>query len=205
MEKLGIPVLMNADWMEETPLGRAEWIKFFGALYDKSDIADSLFQNITQNYLSLKSKAQKTTSEPTVLSGSLFQNVWYTPAGESFLAQMIKDAHAHYLWAETKGNGSLSLNFESVLNKAQKADYWIAPGDFLKQSDFKEQQPLYGQFEALSKGNTYTYAHLRNKNGGFLYLELSPLHPDWVLEDFIQIFHPEINSHKPLHFFKRVE
>ena len=205
IERMGIPVLMNADWLEETPLGRAEWIKFFGALYNKSEEADSLFQTIAQNYLSLKEKAQKSASQPSVLSGSMFQNVWYTPAGESFLAQMLEDAHARYLWADTEGNGSLSLSFESVLLKAKSADYWIAPGDFLHPSDFTDLQPLYGQFEALAKGNTYTYAHLKNKNGGFLYLEVAPLHPDWVLEDFTQILHPELSESKPLHFFKRVE
>jgi iron complex transport system substrate-binding protein len=205
IERMGIPVLMNADWMEETPLGRAEWIKFFGVLYGKSKEANLIFDSIERNYNQLKVLAQKSTDKPKVLSGSLFQDVWYTAAGESFLAQMIHDAHAQYLWADTKGNGSLNLSLESVLAKGQKADYWIAPGDFLTQQSFAEVNPMYLKFKALTQGKTYTYAHQKGKNGGILYFESSPLHPDWVLEDFIRIFHPELLNESDFHFFKVVE
>ena len=205
IDKMGIPVIMNADWMEETPLGRAEWIKFFGSLYDKSWEAEQYFNAIDQNYQKLKKLAQKSPERPTVISGSLFQDVWYTAAGESFLAQLLRDAHAHYLWETTQGNGSLSLSLESVLEKGQDADFWMAPGDFLTTTDLTQTNTIYQKFKALPQGKTYTYAHLKGKTGGMLYFESSPLHPDWVLEDFIQIFHAEILNHTEMHYFKVLE
>ena len=205
IEKIGIPVLMNGDWMEESPLGRAEWIKFFGLLFEKENQANKIFDSIEKNYLNLKLSAQGTSSNPTVMNGSLFQDVWYTAAGNSFLAQMINDASANYLWKNSQGTGSLALSIENVLDIGKNADFWIAPGDFISMEQMIISNKIYKEFNPLKLGKTYTYAHLKGENGGLYYFEMSPLHPDWVLEDLIQIFHPNLFLKKEFHFFKKLE
>ncbi len=203
--KLGIPVIMNADWMEETPLGRAEWIKLFGILYDKGEKADSIFHSIETNYDNLKKLAQNAVNQPTVMSGSLFQDIWYVPAGKSFLAQMFNDAHADYLWKDSEGNGSLALHIETVFAKAQHADYWIAPGNFTDYKRLTQQHALIKNFNSFEKKQIYSYAFQKNDYGGMTYFESSPLHPDWVLSDLIHIFHPEIAPNATLYYFKKIE
>jgi iron complex transport system substrate-binding protein len=186
-------------------LGRAEWIKFFGALYDRDSIANNYFKGIETTYLALITKASYTKSKPSILVGSLFQNVWYAAAGENFLAQMIRDAGGNYLWKETKGNGSLALSIESVLDKAKNADIWIAPGNYESTNSLFEANSIYKEFKPFHTKSIYSYAHLKGKTGGIIYFESSPLHPDWVLEDLIQIFHPDLKLERDLHFFKKIE
>jgi len=205
IEKLGIPVLMNSDWMEETSLGRAEWIKFFGVLYNRDSLANDYFSQIETNYLALKTKASQSNSKPSVLVGSLFQDVWYAAAGKNFIAQMIRDAQGNYLWKDTNGNGSLTMSMESVLNKGKNADIWIAPGDFDSTKSLLEANSIYKEFKPFRTKSIYSYAHLKGETGGIIYFESSPLHPDWVLEDLIQIFHPDLKLDKNFHFFKKID
>ncbi len=192
IEKAGIPVLLNGDWLEETPLGRAEWIKFFGALFNKEKEADSIFNAIERQYKEAELIAKKAANSPTVLSGALFKDVWNLPAGDSFVAQFLKDANTRYLWADTNGKGSLSLNFESVLDKGKSAEFWIAPGYYTSLSQLKNTNEHYTQFEAFQHQNIYSFANKTGENGGVLYYELAPVQPHIVLKDIIKVAHPEL-------------
>ena len=118
IEKSGIPVLFNGDWTEESPLGKAEWIKFFGALYNKSDQAERLFNEVENAYNEAKKLAAQATSIPIVLSGSMYKDQWYVPYGNSWSARFIQDANAEYIFKNSKGSGSMVLAFESVLSEA---------------------------------------------------------------------------------------
>ena len=111
IKKSGIPVIYNGDWIEHSPLAKAEWIKFFGVLFNKRQKADSIFNTIEKNYLEAKSIALDAKSKPSVLSGAMHKDIWYLPNGTSTEAEILKDANVNYLWADTKGNGRLSLNF----------------------------------------------------------------------------------------------
>ena len=192
IEKAGIPVLLNGDWLEETPLGRAEWVKFFAALYNKEKEADSIFKQIEIEYNSAKLLAEKALKKPTILSGVLFKDIWNLPAGDSFVAQFLKDANTDYLWAGTKGKGSLSLSFESVFEKAQHADFWIAPGHYKTLSELINANKHYAKFNAFKEQKIYTFATTTGANGGVLYYELAPVQPHIVLKDIIKVTHPEL-------------
>ncbi len=115
LQKSGLKVMLNGDWTEQSPLGKAEWIKFFGALYGLDSKANTIFSNIVKEYNSTLALAQKVTQKPTVLCGAMYQDQWYVPQGESWAALFLKDAQSQYLWADTKVNGSLSVPFEAVL------------------------------------------------------------------------------------------
>ncbi|GGG03697.1 ABC transporter substrate-binding protein [Dokdonia pacifica] len=192
LERAGIPVLYNGDWVEKSPLGKAEWIKFFGALYGKTKEADSIFSTIETAYLDTKKLAQNVTNRPTVLSGAMYKDIWYLPHGESWPAQLIKDAGADYLWKDTKGTGSIALNIESVLEKGQDAHYWIAPGQFNSYSKLAEANKVYAQFDAFKNKKTYTFTSKKGATGGLLYYELAPNRPDIVLKDLVYYLHPEL-------------
>lgn len=206
VKNAGIPVIINGDWLEETPLGRAEWVKVFGALYNKSKKADSLFNAIKNNYLEAIEIAKKATKQPTILSGAIMsKDIWNLPAGESFVAQYLKDANLNYLWKHTKGKGSLSLSFESILDKGKEADFWIAPGYFTSKEQMLNSNKHYAEFKAFKNDNIYSPALKKGKTGGVLYFELAPTRPDLVLKDVIKITHPELLPNYKLTFFEKMK
>ncbi|MFA5299242.1 MAG: ABC transporter substrate-binding protein, partial [Lutibacter sp.] len=190
IEKFGIPVLLNGDWLEETPLGRAEWIKFFGVLFDKEKEADSVFNNIEKNYLDAESIASKASEKPTVISGGLFKDIWNLPAGESFEATFLRDANTNYLWASSKGKGSLSLNIENVFEKGKDADLWVSPSYYKTSKQLGNANGMYPEFKAIKNRNIFTYVNKQGEKGGVIYFELAPARPDLVLKDIIKMAHP---------------
>lgn len=201
IQKMGVPILLNGDWVEETPLGRAEWIKLFGALYHKEKEAEKIFNSIETQYLEAKKIAKKAISRPTILSGSIFQDVWYLPAGESFIAQYFKDAQTNYLWAQSKGAGSLSLNFENVFIKGQAAEYWIGCSMNKTKNQLINENAHYQKFEAFKENKIFTFANYKGETGGLFYFELGPIQPHIILKDIIHIVHPELlPNYKPVFF-----
>ncbi|MEN8777381.1 MAG: ABC transporter substrate-binding protein [Polaribacter sp.] len=205
LKKAGIKVIYNGDWLEETPLGRAEWIKFFGVLFDKEQQADSIFNLIETNYLEAKKIALKATKKPTILSGAIMsKDIWNLPAGNSFVATFLKDANVDYLWEKTEGKGSLSLSFESVFDKAQNADFWIAPGYFSTQKQLVNNNSLYAKFNAFKNDKIYTPTTKKGITGGVIYYELAPTRPDFVLKDIIKITNPDLLPNYKLTFFEKM-
>lgn len=201
IQKTGIPVLYNADWTETHPLGKAEWIKFFGVLFGKEKEADSIFSRIEKEYNEAKILAATATNSPTVLSGAMFKDVWYLPQGDSWAAQFIKDANGTYIWKDSEGTGSLSLNLETVLEKAQNADYWIGPSQFSSYQQMIEAHMVYQEFKAFKDKNVFSFTTKKGPTGGIIYYELSPNRPDLVLKDIINILHPELLPDHELFFF----
>jgi len=198
----GIPVVYNGDWVEETPLGKAEWIKFFAPFFNKEKEADSIFSVIEKEYTNAKRIAEKATYKPTVLSGAMYKDIWYLPAGESWVAQFLNHANANYLWKDTKGTGSLSLSFESVFEKAQNANFWIGTSQFTSYEELDNISLHYRKFKAYNDKKLYTFSLTKGETGGLLYYELSPSRPDVVLKDIIHIIHPGLlPDHEPF-FFK---
>ena len=206
LQKAGINVIYNGDWLEETPLGKAEWIKFFGVLFDKEKQADSIFKAIETNYVNAKKSALLGLQKPTVLSGAIMsKDIWNLPAGESFVAQFLKDTNLTYLWKDTKGKGSLSLSFESVFDKGANADIWIAPGYFTSKKQLLESNALYAKFKAFQDDNIYTPTTKKGKSGGVLYYELATTRPDLVLKDLIKITNPALLPDYELVFFEKMK
>ncbi|MFY9244052.1 MAG: ABC transporter substrate-binding protein [Polaribacter sp.] len=206
IQKSGIHVIYNGDWLEETPLGRAEWIKFFGILFDKEKQADSIFKAIETNYLEAKNIALKSTNKPTILSGAIMsKDIWNLPAGESFVAQFLKDANLDYLWQNSEGKGSLSLSFESVFDKAQNADFWIAPGYFASKEQLLSSNQIYAEFNAFKNDKIYTPSTKKGKTGGVIYYELAPTRPDLVLKDLIKITNSVLLPNYELTFFEKMQ
>ena len=206
IKKAGIDVIYNGDWLEQTPLGRAEWIKFFGVLFDKEKQADSIFNVIEANYLDAVTLAEKSDKKATILSGAIMsKDIWNLPAGESFVARFLNDANVNYLWKDSKGKGSLSLSFESVFEKAQNADFWIAPGYFSSKEQLLKSNKLYTKFKAFNTDNIYTPSTKKGKTGGVIYYELASTRPDLVLKDIIKITNPDLLQKYEFTFFEKMK
>lgn len=205
IRQAGIPVIYNGDWTETSPLGKAEWIKFFGVLLDKEKEAQAWFEKITSSYLEVKQLASNATYTPTVLSGAMWQDVWYLPHGNSWGSGFIQDAGGKYLWADSEGTGSLSLSLETVLDKAQHADYWIGPAQYTTYEQMLKDNKVYRQLDAFKNKKIYSFSALKGETGGVIYYELAPSRPDLVLKDLVKILHPELLPDYELYFFRPLQ
>lgn len=205
LQQSGIKVLYNGDWTEQSPLGKAEWIKFFGALYGLDEKADKLFNQIEKDYTEAKKLAEKATTNPTVLCGAMYQDQWYMPQGGSWAALFLKDAHSQYLWADANGTGSLSLSFETVLDKAENAEYWIGPSQFTSLKEMTDSNPHYAQFRAFKEKKVYSFSTKKGAKGGLIYYEMASNRPDLVLKDLISILHPELLPNHQPYFFEKLK
>ena len=204
LEKSGQKVVFNGDWNEETPLGKAEWIKFFGALYGLDKKAKTIFDVIAKDYQKTKKMAANTRPKPTVLAGAMYQDDWFMPKGESWGSLLLADANANYLWSKTKGTGSLNLSFETVLAHAKTADFWFQ-GQFSTLAEVEKANSHYKQFDAVKNKKVYTFGSKKGKTGGLIYYELAPNRPDLVLKDMVKILHPELFPSYNLTFYEQLK
>lgn len=190
VEKLGIPIIEGADYMESLPLGRTEWVRFYGMLFGKERMADSIFRETEQAYLALKELAAQATGRPTVISEKKFGGSWFMAAGNSYVANLYRDAGADYVFKDLPGAGSTPLAFETVLDKAIHADMWLIKYNQSREmtyGDLRTEYTPYENFDAFKKRKIY------GCNTGLVpYYEEFPLHPDYLLKDLIWVFHPEL-------------
>ena len=202
IKRAGIPVVYNGDWVEQSPLGKAEWIKFFAPFFQKEKLGDNIFSQIETSYKQAAALAKKAKSKPTVLTGGLYKDVWYIAGGNSWMAQFLKDANADYLWADTPETGSIGLSLESVLEKGQDADFWFNPSSQTSYEELDEANTHHHQFSAFRNKKVYSNSIDKGETGGLIFYETAPQRPDIVLKDFIKILHPELVPEHQLQFIK---
>ncbi|AEL26960.1 ABC transporter substrate-binding protein [Cyclobacterium marinum] len=202
-----IPVIINKEYQEKHPLGRAEWIKVTGVLLGKLEEAEAVYNKIANNYKIAQEKVSLISSEdkPTVLSGSMYKDIWYAPAKGSWAAKIIGDAAGKYLFDQMEGTGSLTLNYEFVLDQAGQADFWIGAADNASLGSMVAQNPKYIDFEAYKKKKVYTYTLGKGEKGGYRYFEEGYLRPDLVLLDMIKILHPDKAVDHQFRYFQKLE
>lgn len=199
--RAGIPYINNYDWKENHPLGKAEWIKFFGVLFDKEIEANQIFESIEKNYIKLKNLPK--VQSPSVLFSSLYNGTWYIPGGNSYASQFIKDAGATYPWINDTTTGSLPLSFETVANKQIAPDIWLNPNyNYLK--DMTNDDNRYFSFLKKVKNNVFSQTKRVNPNGGNDYWERGTLRPDLVLKDYIELLKLDSCNEDSLYFFKKI-
>jgi len=204
-KELGIPVVINAEYLERHPLGRAEWIKFMALFFNKEKEADSVFNEIEREYLAVQNLVSNVSQRPTVLSGIVYGDVWFMPAGKNYAAHLLQDAGTDYLWKDTDSNGFLELSFESVFEKAKEADLWIGVGSFNSLSEIEASESRYTMFKPFRDKQVYTYNARKGIKGGSEFLELGYLRPDLILKDLVKIAHPDLLPDHKLFFHKRLE
>lgn len=189
-DRLGVPLIECADYMESSPLGRAEWMRFYGRLVGRAAEADSLFARVERSYQALTRKVDSTKGKrPTVFCDLLTGATWYQPGGHSTMGRLITDAGGRYLWADRPERGSLSLNLETVFVKARSADIWLIKygnATDLTYSSLAADNRAYRRFRAWRKERIFACNTLHKP-----FYEATPFHPERLLQDFVTIFHPE--------------
>ncbi|WP_223035046.1 ABC transporter substrate-binding protein [Hanstruepera marina] len=205
IKKSGIPVIYNGDWVEKSPLAKAEWIKFFGVLFNKKKKADSVFKTIVNNYNEAKLLAANVNKRPSILCGAMHKDIWYLPSSTSPEAQLLKDANVNYLWQNSEGDGSLALSFESVYNKAKNADIWLSPSYYTSYESLEKASEHYTKFDAFKNKSIYSFSNTTGATGGVTYYELGIARPDLILKDLIKICHPNLLTNYETHFFKSLK
>jgi iron complex transport system substrate-binding protein len=205
MQKSGIKVIYNADWLENTPLGRAEWLKFMAILVEKEELGDSLFNEIEVNYLKTKEIAQKYAQKPLVLCDIPFKSTWYVPGGKSYFAQLLADAQAKYHWADTPNEGSLPLDFEAVYPTALSAKVWINLGINNSKAEILAQDARFSQFKAFKDGELYNYNLKATAKGGNEYFMNGIVTPHLILADLVKILHPDLLPNHKFVYYKKIK
>jgi iron complex transport system substrate-binding protein len=205
IKELKIPVVINAEYLEKHPLGRAEWIKFMALFFNKEKQADSVFNSIEKEYLDTQALAKNSATKPTVMSGVVYGDVWFMPGGKNYAAKLLNDAGCNYLWSDTESNGFLEVSFESVFAKAKDADLWIGVGSFRSLKEIESAEKRYALFRPFKSKNVFTYNTRVGAKGGSEFLELGYLRPDIILKDLVKIAHPEVLSGYRPYFYTKLE
>jgi iron complex transport system substrate-binding protein len=187
----GIPVIFNNEWMEKSLLARAEWIKFMAAFTCKDAMADSIFKNVENQYIKISKLAADVPQKPTIISGSGFRGTWYMPGGNSFMAQLFKDAGGSYFYASDTTRGSLPLNMETVINHFAEADVWLNCS-YNSMQELIDADKLHGLFRPAKTGKVYNFNNRILPSGANDYWESAVARPDLLLSDVIYILHPEL-------------
>lgn len=201
LDKLRIPIIETADYMETSPLGRAEWIKLYGLLLSSSK-ADSLFSAIEKEYLQLKAEAAKLPLGLSILTERKTGNVWYVPGGKSTMGILLRDAHAKYIFADDQHSGSLSMSPEQIIAKGNQIDAWALKyfgGNALTKNELLAEYQGYQALKAFQSGNIY-----ETDTSCEPYFELTSFHPEILLREFIILSHPEAgDKFGKLRFYKK--
>ncbi|WP_321332625.1 ABC transporter substrate-binding protein [uncultured Bacteroides sp.] len=192
MKQTGITVIYNIEWQEKTLLGRAEWIKFIGAFFDKEALANRIFADVEKRYTNIKKLAASVANAPTVLSGQDYRGSWSMPTGLSYNAQLFRDAGGSYFYAnDTTASGSKNSNIEEALINFGHADIWIG-SEASSLEELGQIDAKYKLFKAYKEGQVYNLNKRKNVRGGNDYWESGVARPDLLLSDMIKILHPEL-------------
>jgi iron complex transport system substrate-binding protein len=201
----GLNVALNSDYMETSPLGRAEWIKFTAMFFNREADANAFFDGVATRYNELLAQVGEIEDRPTVLVNGIYSDTWFVAGGGSYTAQLIEDAGGAYLWSDDESTGGLPLSFEAVLERGQDADYWINPNFWFSLADGLAEDERYAEFEAFQNGGVYNNNARMNEFGGNDYLESGVVNPDLLLADLVAIFHPELLPEHELFYYQHME
>lgn len=203
IESVNIPLIDCVDYMESSPLGRAEWIRFLGLLFNKEALADSLFKKTEQSYLELKTLATSAKKRPTVITEKKYGGIWHLPGGRSYAAHFLRDAGSAYFWENDSTTGSLPFAFETVLDKCEHADFWLIKYYSDRDLNYEDIEAEYGPYRVFTAFRNKTIFGCNTSKTSF-YEDLL-IHPDYHLKDLISIFHPELLSDYKPKYYKKLD
>lgn len=202
LDKLNIPIIETADYMETSPLGRAEWMKFYGLLFKSEERSDSLFSSIEKEYLALKAEAAKLPQGLSILTERKMGSVWYVPGGKSTMGILLKDANAKYIFADDTHSGSLAYGPERILSKGTQVDVWAFKyfgGKALSKNDLLAEYEGYKVLKAFNSNSIYQVDTSTQP-----YFELTSFHPEILLREFIILAHPKATQFGKLRFYQHL-
>jgi len=206
IEELGIRTILNADFLENDPQGKAEWLKLFGALYCKEHEADSLYRSVAGSYNETKDYIDREKRKsPKVLAGLPFRDTWFVSPGNSNLCTLIKDAGGEYLWEGTQSSAAMPMGLESVYMRSLDAEYWINIGAVGSKKEIPAVDIRLSTIPAFKSGNLFNNNKRISENGGNDYWESGVLNPHLILKDLASILHPGLFKDHELVYYRKLE
>ncbi len=202
---LGIPTVLVSDFMETSPLGRAEWLRFIAYFVGLENQADSIFNHIKNQYQQIKIAAQKESYQPTVLTGAVYNGTWHIAGGKSLMAQLIKDAGGRYLWADNEEVSGVPLDFEAVYTKALTVDCWLNISYYKTKKELLAADHRYQDFKAVKEGQIFNHFKRMTDGGGSDVFESAIVQPHLLLQDFVHIFHSKKLVSDSLYYYLPLE
>ncbi len=203
MERMDIPIVECADYMEVSPLARAEWVRFYGRLFGRGEKADSIFEAVEQDYLKLKEKSSNVSGEPSLVVDKPYQGIWYVNGGGSTMGVMYRDAGAKYVFADRPERGNIPMSLEAVLEAGQEADYWLlkysSPSP-LTMNELASDNAVYRHFTAFKEGHVYGCNTMTSR-----FFEQTPYHPERLLADIVSILHPSLGVEAEYKYYHRLD
>ncbi len=200
LEDLQLTTVLNAEYMELHPLGKAEWIKFVAAFYNKEKLADSIFNFIESEYIKIKNSIAEVNEMPTVFTGMPWNGAWHVPGGASFQAQFFKDAKANYIFGNNKEERSVIKSKEIIIDKGVNADFWLNVNAFNSLDEIIAQDEVLANFKAIKNKKVYNNNQRITPKMGNDYWESGVINPHIILKDLIKIFHPEKIEHELVYY-----
>ena len=204
LTEAGFKVVLNGEYMETSPLGRSEWIKFIALFFNRESQAEEIFEGISREYESLKKRADTATHKPTVFTDAPYQGNWWIAGGGSYMARFIEHAGARYVWSDDPSTGSRLLDFEAIYEAAHAVDFWINPGWWRSLGEGLAVDERFAEFAAFRKGNVFNNNVRANPRGGNDYWESGVAKPHEILADLIKIFHPDLLPGHRLKYYRRL-
>lgn len=204
LKELSIPYIYMGEYLEESPLGKAEWLVALSELTDSREKGIEIFREIPKRYLALKALTESAEKRPTVMFNTPWNDSWVMPSTQSYMAQLVNDAGADYIYKENTSNSSAPIGLETAYGLIQKADYWINVGSASTLDELKTINPKFADAKAVREKTAYNNNLRLTATGGNDYWESAVVRPDIVLRDLIHIFHPELVSDS-LYYYRHLE
>ncbi len=205
LRQMGIPVLVLGDFSENHPLGKLEYIKLFGALFEKKELADSIFNAKKTVYNSIRENVLKVKSRPKVMLNAPWKETWYVPGDESYMTKLISDAGAEVLGVKQNSSKSGSSSIEEVYKLSFGADFWLNPNSYKSIKTLTDAVPLFKNINAVNSGNVFNNIKKITPSGGSDFWENGVVEPEVILEDLVKIFHPELLPNHELQYYIRLK
>ncbi len=205
LEGLGIPVILNGDYLEDQPLGKTEWIRFLASFFSRDKEADSIFRSVSSTYEQYKDLIRDVRQKPSVMTGLPWKDTWYIPGGKSFAAAYIRDAGGTYLWEDLDSREAVPIDLEAIYARAASADLWINCGAARTLAEIGQTDKRLNRFQPASSGRVFNNNARINPAGGNDFWESGVMAPHLILADLISIFHPEVLPDHEFVYYTRLE
>ena len=207
LDELNIPYLYLGDYVEESPLAKAEWTVVVSEILGVRERGEELFAGIENRYLELRKRVEESASErPTVMFNTPYRDTWYMPSSRSYAVRIVEDAGGRYIYDGNHGTASQPIDLEQAYVLTREADYWINVGQYATLEDLRRDNPRFVGAKAVREGRVYSSDRRATAKGGSDFWESAVVNPDVVLRDLVAILHPELNLvSEELTYYKRIE
>jgi iron complex transport system substrate-binding protein len=203
LNELGIKIVYIGEYMEDTPLGKAEWIVAMSAFFDDRQHAEEIFEQMESNYISMANLLENIESRPKVMFNVPFSDTWYLPGTESYMVKFVNDAGAEYIYPDNKGRNSYPMSIEKAFDIAQNADFWLIGNNSKSLDNLKKTDSRMTDIPAFRDKKIYN-SNLRANDFGDDFWESGIVKPDVILKDLIKIFHPDLVPEHELYYYRHL-